>query len=64
MEYTYAVNDQNKVTITCTEVVDGATITRKISQQNFPHNGMPWTKEDAEQWAETTIQEMQERNDY
>jgi hypothetical protein len=63
MEYTYEVNDKNVATITWTGIVDNVTITRKIGQQNFPHNGTPWTKEEAEQWAETTIQAMKDNND-
>ena len=63
MEYTYEVDDQNKVTITQTGTVRASTFRNTISQFNFPHNWMPWTKEDAEQWAEVTIQAIKDNGD-
>jgi hypothetical protein len=63
MEYTYEVDDNNKVTITQTEIVGASTFRNTATQTRFPHNGAPWTKEEAEQWAETTIQAMKDNND-
>lgn len=63
MEYTYEVNNKNLATITWTGVVDGVTFSRTFGQQGFPHNLMPWTKEDAEQWAEETIQAIKDNGD-
>jgi hypothetical protein len=40
-----------------------ATFCNTATQTRFPHNGAPWTKEEAEQWAETTIQAMKDNND-
>ena len=63
MEYTYEVDDKNMATITWTGSIDGSSFSRTIGQQNFPHNWMPWTKEDAEQWAEATIQAIKDNGD-
>jgi hypothetical protein len=63
MEYTYEVDDKNEVTITWTGEINGSSFSRTISQFNFPHNWMPWTKEDAEQWAEETIQAIKDNGD-
>jgi phospholipase C len=63
MEYTYEVDEQNKVTITQTGT-DGVVAFRStLNQRNSPIDGAPWTKEEAEQWAETTIQAMKDNND-
>jgi hypothetical protein len=59
MEYSYDVDSENTATITFKS--DGPK--GKISQRNFPLSLMPWTKEDAEEWAETTIQAMKDNND-
>ena len=63
MEYTYEVDDNNKVTITQTETVGARTSRNTLSQPHSPIDGAPWTKEEAEQWAETTIQAMKDNND-
>lgn len=63
MEYTYKVDDKNMATITWTGSIDGSSFSRTIGQFNFPHNWMPWTKEDAEQWAEETIQAIKDNGD-
>ena len=63
MEYTYEVDDQNKVTITQTGIVRASTLRNTIIQPDSPSGGAPWTKEEAEQWAETTIQAMKDNND-
>ena len=63
MEYTYEVDDQNKVTIIQTGTVGASNYRKTVSQHNFPHNMMPWTKEEAEEWAETTIQAMKDNDD-
>ena len=63
MEYTYEVDDQNKVTITQTGTVRASTFRNTMSQPNSPTDGTPWTKEEAEQWAETTIQAMKDNGD-
>ena len=63
MEYIYEVDDQNKVTIIQTSFSDGVTRRSTLSQYNSPNGGAPWTKEEAEQWAEETIQAMKDNND-
>ena len=63
MEYTYEIDNNNKVTITQTGTVRASTFSRTFGQQGFPHNLMPWTKEDAEQWAEETIQAIKDNGD-
>ena len=59
MEYSYTVDEKNVATVT----YESPLGIGKISQLNFPHNLMPWTKADAEQWAEDTIQAMKDNND-
>jgi hypothetical protein len=63
MEYTYEVDDNNKVTITQTGTVGASTFRNTLSQSNSPIDGAPWTKEEAQQWAETAIQAMKDNND-
>ena len=63
MEYTYEVDDQNKVTITQTGTVRASTFRNTLTQPNSPSGGAPWTKEEAEQWAETAIQAMKDNGD-
>jgi hypothetical protein len=63
MEYTYEIDNSNKVTITQTETVGARTSRNTLSQLNSPSGGAPWTKEEAEQWAGTTIQAMKDNND-
>lgn len=59
MEYSYEVDSQNRAKITYTTQARNGT----VSQHNFPHNYMPWTREDAEQWAEATIEAMKDNGD-
>ena len=63
MEYTYEVDDQNNVTITQTETVGARTSRNTLTQPNSLSGGAPWTREEAEQWAEATIQAMKDNND-
>lgn len=63
MEYRYEVDDQNKVTITQTGTVGARTFCNTAIQPNSPSGGASWTKEEAERWAETTIQAMKDNND-
>jgi galactose mutarotase-like enzyme len=65
MEYTYEyeVDDSNKVTITQTKVTGPSTFRNAMNHSGFPNNGAHWTKEEAEQWAETTIQAMKDNGD-
>ena len=63
MEYTYEIDNNNKVTITQTETVGARTFRSTLTQPNSPSGGAPWTKEEAEQWAETTIQAIKDNND-
>lgn len=59
MEYSYTVDSKNIATVTYT----GNTSKGSILQTAHAHNLMPWTKEEAEQWAEATIQAMKDNND-
>ena len=59
MEYSYEVDSENTATIT----FKSDERKGQISQKNFVLSMMPWTKEDAEEWAETTIQAMKDNND-
>ena len=63
MEYTYEIDNNNKVTITQTENVGARTSRNTLTQPNSLSGGAPWTREEAEQWAETTIQAMKDNND-
>lgn len=63
MEYTYEIDNNNKVTITQTENVGARTSCSTLTQSNSPSGGAPWTREEAEQWAETAIQAMKDNND-
>jgi hypothetical protein len=63
MEYTYEVDDNNKVTIIQTGTTGVTTLRNTLSQPNSPSDGTTWTKEEAEQWAETTIQTMKDNGD-
>jgi hypothetical protein len=63
MEYTYEIDDQNKVTITQTGTDGVVTFRNTAIQLHSPSSGAPWTKEEAEQWAETTIQTMKDNGD-
>jgi hypothetical protein len=63
MEYTYEVDDNNKVTITQTGTAGASTFRNTAIQPHSPSSGAPWTKEEAEQWAETIIQAMKDNND-
>jgi len=63
MEYTYEIDNNNKVTITQTENVGARTSRNTLIQPNSQNGGAPWTREEAEQWAETTIQAMKDNND-
>jgi len=63
MEYTYEVDDNNKVTITQTGTVGASTFRNTAIQPHSPIDGAPWTKEEAQQWAETAIQAMKGNND-
>jgi hypothetical protein len=59
MEYSYEIDSQNAATVTFKSDGQGGT----VSQHNSPYNLMPWTKEDAEEWAEATIQAMKDNDD-
>ena len=63
MEYTYEIDNNNKVTITQTETVGARTSRNTMIQPNSPTDVTPWTKEEAEQWAETTIQAIKDNGD-
>ena len=63
MEYTYEIDNNNKVTITQPETVGARTSRNTMIQPNSPTDGTPWTKEEAEQWAETTIQAIKDNGD-
>ena len=63
MEYTYEIDNNNKVTITQTETVGARTSRNTMIQPNSPTDGTPWAKEEAEQWAEATIQAMKDNGD-
>lgn len=59
MEYSYTVDNKNIARVTYT----GDTSKGEILQSAHAHNLMPWTKEEAEQWAEDTIQAMKDNDD-
>lgn len=63
MEYTYEIDNNNKVTITQTENVGSRTSRNTLTQPNSLSGGAPWTREEAEQWAEATIQAIKDNND-
>lgn len=63
MNYTYEVDEKNTAHIEQTGTVGAMAFRNTLSQPNSPIDGKPWTKEEAEQWAETTIQAMKDNND-
>jgi hypothetical protein len=63
MKYTYGVDEKNTAHIEQTGTIGSSTFRNTLSQSNSPIDGAPWTKEEAQQWAETAIQAMKDNND-
>jgi hypothetical protein len=55
MEYTYEIDEKNNVKISWNS--------GKCSQNNNPETLMPFTKEEAEAWAESAIEKIKGNND-